>query len=93
MHDLVLIGLRLPHRPPGIRTVFAWIEHLRPWSMVEIFLLGLFVAYVRLSGIAHIDLGPAIAGARDPDRDHAGRRHHAGRARGVGGAGRPQAAP
>jgi paraquat-inducible protein A len=56
----VLVGLRLPHRPPFIRLIFAWIEHLRPWSMVEIFLLGLFVAYVRLSGIAHIDLGPAI---------------------------------
>ena len=59
----VLVGLRLPHRPPGIRMIFAWIEHLRPWSMVEIFLLGLFVAYVRLSGIAHIDLGPGVPGA------------------------------
>lgn len=56
----VLVGLRLHHRPPFIRMIFAWIEHLRPWSMVEIFLLGLFVAYVRLSNIAHIDLGPAI---------------------------------
>ena len=56
----VLVGLQLPHRPPFIRMIYAWIEHLRPWSMVEIFLLGLFVAYVRLSGIAHIDLGPAI---------------------------------
>jgi paraquat-inducible protein A len=56
----VLVGLRLPHRPPVIRMVYAWVEHLRPWSMVEIFLLGLFVAYVRLSDIAHIDLGPAI---------------------------------
>ena len=56
----VLVGLRLPHRPPFIRMIYAWIERLRPWSMVEIFLLGLFVAYVRLSGIAHIDLGPAI---------------------------------
>jgi paraquat-inducible protein A len=56
----VLSALRLPGRPPLIRTVYAWIEHVRPWSMVEIFLLGLFVAYVRLSGIAHIDLGPAI---------------------------------
>jgi paraquat-inducible protein A len=57
---VVLAGLRLRHRPPGIRSAFAWVEHLRPWSMVEIFLLGLFVAYVRLSDIAHIDLGPAI---------------------------------
>ena len=58
----VLTGLRLPHRPPGIRMLFAWVEHLRPWSMIEIFLLGLFVAYVRLSDIAHIDLGPAVIG-------------------------------
>ena len=58
----VLIGLRLEHRPPGVRILFAWISHLRPWSMVEIFLLGLFVAYVRLSDIVHIDIGPAIAG-------------------------------
>jgi paraquat-inducible protein A len=56
----VLVGLRLRHRPPGIRMAYAWVEHLRPWSMVEIFLLGLFVAYVRLSDIVHIDLGPAI---------------------------------
>jgi paraquat-inducible protein A len=56
----VLTGLRLPHRPPGLRMAFAWVEHLRPWSMVEIFMLGLFVAYVRLSGIVHIDLGPAV---------------------------------
>ncbi len=56
----VLTGLRLPHRPPGIRMIFAWVEHLRPWSMMEIFLLGLFVAFVRLSDLAHIDLGPAI---------------------------------
>jgi paraquat-inducible protein A len=56
----VLGGLHLEHRPPGIRGAFAWVERLRPWSMVEIFLLGLFVAYVRLSAIARIDLGPAI---------------------------------
>ena len=58
----VLIGLRFRYRPPGIRLLFAWVEHLRRWSMVEIFLLGLFVAFVRLSDIAHIDLGPAVIG-------------------------------
>ena len=56
----VLLGLRLAHRPPGIRLLFGLVEHLRPWSMVEIFLLGLFVAFVRLSDLAHIDLGPAV---------------------------------
>ncbi|HEX4367328.1 MAG TPA: paraquat-inducible protein A [Rhodopila sp.] len=56
----VLIGLRLKRPPTVLRTLYAWVEHLRPWSMVEIYLLGLFVAYVRLSDIARVDLGPAV---------------------------------
>jgi paraquat-inducible protein A len=56
----VLIGLRLEHPPFELRIIYAWVEHLRPWSMIEIYLLGLFVAYVRLSGMAVVDLGPAI---------------------------------
>jgi paraquat-inducible protein A len=56
----VLLGLRLPRPPAELRAIYAWVEHLRPWSMVEIYLLGLFVAYVRLSGMATVGLGPAI---------------------------------
>jgi paraquat-inducible protein A len=56
----VLVGLRLRRRPTELRAIYAWVAHLRPWSMVEIYLLGLFVAYVRLSGMATVDLGPAI---------------------------------
>lgn len=56
----VLIGLRLKRPPRALRTIYAWVEHLRPWSMVEIYLLGLFVAYVRLSDLATVDLGPAV---------------------------------
>jgi paraquat-inducible protein A len=56
----VLLGLRLPRPPAELRAIYAWVEHLRPWSMVEIYLLGLFVAYVRLSGMTTVDLGPAI---------------------------------
>jgi paraquat-inducible protein A len=56
----VLTGPRLERPPAELRTIYAWVEHLRPWSMIEIYLLGLFVAYVRLSGMAVVDLGPAI---------------------------------
>jgi paraquat-inducible protein A len=56
----VLLGLRLRRPPAELRSIFAWVEHLRPWSMLEIYLLGLFVAYVRLRGMAVVDLGPAI---------------------------------
>ncbi len=56
----VLLGLRMARPPAELRAIYAWVEHLRPWSMVEIYLLGLFVAYVRLSAMATVDLGPAI---------------------------------
>jgi paraquat-inducible protein A len=56
----VLIGLHQDRPPSWLRTIYAWVAYLRPWSMVEIYLLGLFVAYVRLSDIETVDLGPAI---------------------------------
>jgi paraquat-inducible protein A len=56
----VLIGLRLKRPPSALRTIYAWVEHVRPWSMVEIYLLGLFVAYVRLGDMATVGLGPAV---------------------------------
>jgi paraquat-inducible protein A len=56
----VLLGLRLKRPPAELRAIFAWVEYLRPWSMIEIYLLGFFVAYTRLKGMAAVDLGPAI---------------------------------
>ncbi len=56
----VLTALSLDQRPAWLRSVYAGVEYLRPWSMVEIYLLGLFVAYVRLSGMAAVEVGPAI---------------------------------
>lgn len=56
---LVLSGLRLrlPRRP--LARVFAWDERLAPWSMVEVFLLGAFVAYTKLADLALVQIGPA----------------------------------
>jgi paraquat-inducible protein A len=56
----VLIGLRVSRPPHHLRTVFALVERLRPWAMVEVYLLGVFVAYVKLVDIVHIDIGFAI---------------------------------
>jgi paraquat-inducible protein A len=43
----VLAGLRLGARA-RLGPVFRWIMGLRPWMMLEIFLVGCFVAYSRL---------------------------------------------
>jgi paraquat-inducible protein A len=56
----VLLSLRLGRRGLHQHQVFGWIERLRPWSMVEVYLLGVFVAYTKLVDLVHIDLGPAI---------------------------------
>jgi len=56
----VLLGLRLPHPPRHVRRVFAWIEHVRPWSMVEVYLIGIAVAYTKLVDLVHIEFGVAL---------------------------------
>ena len=56
----VLLGLGLRRPPRHLRRVFAWLEHLRPWSMVEVYLLGVFVAYVKLVDMVHIEIGTAL---------------------------------
>lgn len=56
----VLLAIRLPAPPPITRSVFAFAEYLRPWSMVEIYLLGAFVAYVKLGDLVYVETGIAL---------------------------------
>jgi paraquat-inducible protein A len=56
----VLLALRLPNPPRHIRRVFAWAMHLSRWSMIEIYLLGVFVAYVKLGALVRIEVGTAL---------------------------------
>ena len=55
----VLAALRTPRPPPHLALVFRWVAWLRPWAMVEVFLLGVFVAYTKLVDLAHVDVGGA----------------------------------
>ena len=52
----VLIRVNELNPPAHVRRVFALAERLRPWSMIEVFVLGVFVAYVKLGGLVHIGL-------------------------------------
>lgn len=56
----VMLGARVGLPLPYIRVMFGWIERMRPWAMVDVYLLGLFVAYVKLQILVRIELGPAF---------------------------------
>jgi len=55
----VLVFARLARRAPGCRRVLILLHALRPWSMTEVFVLGVLVAAVKLSSWVHVntDLG------------------------------------
>src|SRR5262249_15459800 len=52
----VLIRLHERRPPNHLRRFFAWAERLRPWSMLEVFVFGVFVAYVKLGDLVTIGL-------------------------------------
>src|SRR5690242_318963 len=51
----VLTALRLGARA-HLGSVFRWIMRLRPWMMLEIFLVGCFVAYSRLRLVVGVEV-------------------------------------
>ena len=56
----ILVPLQLGIRAPWIVSGFRWVERMQPWSMMEVYLLGVIVAYVKLQDLATIHLGVAI---------------------------------
>ncbi len=56
---LVLGGARASSRPTVLARLARWRGQLAPWAMIEVFLLGVFVAYTRLGDIAPVTLGLA----------------------------------
>ena len=61
---LILLYLFIPVRHPGrprlARLMLRTLQMLRPWGMVEVFVLGCIVALVKLSGMATVIPGVAL---------------------------------
>ena len=56
----VLAPLHFGWRVSGGAAAFRWVERFRPWSMMEVLLIGILVALVKLSELADIRAGIAL---------------------------------
>ncbi|MDB5731378.1 MAG: paraquat-inducible protein [Variovorax sp.] len=56
----LLVPLARTRRPPGFSTLVRAMQSLRPWGMIEVFLLGVLVAIVKLSSMASVVPGTAL---------------------------------
>jgi paraquat-inducible protein A len=59
-HLYVLLPLKFNRTPWKMATVFRLSGGLAPWSMMEVFLIGILVAVVKLVGMAEIIPGLAL---------------------------------
>ena len=56
----ILVPLKLNKIPWKMKTVYRGIQALTPWAMLEVYLLGVFVAYVKLADLAEVIPGVAL---------------------------------
>jgi paraquat-inducible protein A len=56
----LLIPLRRRRQAPGQNTVFRLLAQVRPWTFIEVFMLGALVALVRLTAYARVFPGIAL---------------------------------
>ena len=60
IHLYVFVPLKFDRIPWKLAAVFRFSQHLSPWSMMEVFLIGIIVAVVKLVGMAQIIPGLAL---------------------------------
>ena len=53
----VSMAIFFERRLPGIRTTLRWSITLVPWSMAEVFLIGILVSFIKIVSLADVALG------------------------------------
>ncbi|MGD9301707.1 MAG: paraquat-inducible protein A [Desulfobacterales bacterium] len=56
----ILLPLRFEKIPRGLPRVFRMVHHLQPWSMMEVFMVGILVSVVKLAKMAKIVPGVSL---------------------------------
>lgn len=52
---MIISALLKKRRPLGGGRLFRWVLSLSRWSMIEVYLIGVIVALIKLASLAHID--------------------------------------
>lgn len=55
----VISASRRADPPRWLGRVYRYTKHLSPWAMLEVFVLGSFIAYTRLGQLAKVSIEPA----------------------------------
>ena len=53
---MLILPIKAGRPVSKMKVVFRWYRHLAPWSMSEVYLISIFVAIVKLSGMAALKL-------------------------------------
>ena len=56
----LMVGLETRLAPSTLAAMERWRKRLTPWAMIDVFLLGAFVAYTRLAAMATVGVGVAL---------------------------------
>jgi len=56
----ILMPLKFRRIPMGLPRVFRLVRNLQPWSMMEVFMLGILVSVVKLAKMAKIVPGISL---------------------------------
>ena len=60
LHLYIFLPLKFNRIPFNLAAAFRFAQNLTPWSMMEVFLIGIIVAIVKLVGMAQIIPGLAL---------------------------------
>jgi paraquat-inducible protein A len=56
----VLLPLKFGRLPGEMASILRFLQSVRPWSMTQVFILGVLVALVKLAHLAHVVPGVAL---------------------------------
>jgi len=56
----LLLPIRLRRIPPGIALILRILQKIKPWGMIEVFMLGVLVSLVKLTDLSTVIPGVAL---------------------------------